>query len=257
MKTCYLYSSPSGIELIEGDKMPVRPVKPPDEIPTHAGTLCIGGDVFGYDKAMKKYEAALQAAKASGIPVEDQERGEDMIIMTFDPRGSTNKPDPKIKPGEIYGPFDISYEIVYNQKNQELVGMFMQLPTHEKIGICKNMGYNSTYYQEGKTLQDSDKDFFIWIAGNKRTNELKAIVPPLFEEWHLRAYQKPYKSTSRVAILLSESKLPEKEEQDAFLLHLIDVTACYVMEQNMYIGTPTRKELIKKARETFTITRKQ
>lgn len=42
-----------------------------------------------------------------------------------------------------------------------------------------------------------------------------------------------------------------KSDGDAFLLHLIDVTACFVMEQNMFLATPTRKELIDKARSTF------
>lgn len=43
----------------------------------------------------------------------------------------------------------------------------------------------------------------------------------------------------------------EQKNEDEFLLHLVDVVACFAMEQNMYYSTPVRKELIQKARETF------
>jgi hypothetical protein len=108
-KQSYLYSSPEGvIKLIEGDKMPVKPVKPPDEIPTHAGTLCIGGDVFGYEKAMKKYEAALQAAKEQAVTVADQEKAKRIIMQWLNdqPLGQG-----MIEPERIYGPFSLRYEI--------------------------------------------------------------------------------------------------------------------------------------------------
>ena len=97
----YAYSTPEGsINLIEGDKMPVEPIKPPDEIPTHAGMLCIGGDVFGYEKAMKKYEASLQRAKEQAVPVDDSVKWLKAVGLTGD-----------LQPDTIYGPFSLRYEI--------------------------------------------------------------------------------------------------------------------------------------------------
>lgn len=59
-----------------------------------------------------------------------------------------------------------------------------------------------------------------------------------------------YKDTPTIA---TDGTTPISMETDdeAFLLHLIDVTACFVMEQNMYLATTTRKELIANARASF------
>lgn len=122
----YLYVTPSGIvNLIEGDKMPVKPERPPDQIETYKGTMYFGGDVLGYEPRLKKYEKALAAAKASSVPVDDQERAFELLEPFLRPirqRIAKEKQanesfvasyglDIDEAKGSIYGPFNIGYEI--------------------------------------------------------------------------------------------------------------------------------------------------
>lgn len=190
----YLYTTSSGIELIEGDKMPVKPVDicGPSEVASCYDRLCHEGRSKTYCFKRYHYEQEIERAKASGIHVQDQERAKAMIKSHLKEK---NPGLPAVMFEEtIYGPFTVEY--------------------HKEITCNRDC--------PGSCFHPSNCDT---------------------------------KTRTEVAILYEDT--PEKEEQDAFLLHLIDVTACYVMEQNMYLETPTRKELIQKARETFTITRKQ
>lgn len=53
--------------------LPEKPIKK-HEIETYAGTLYLGGD-FGYEKAMQKYQLALEQAVSTAIIVKDQKQG--------------------------------------------------------------------------------------------------------------------------------------------------------------------------------------
>lgn len=171
---CYLYSSPSGIELIEGDKMPVRLDHPCEAgIPGPGCPMCIG------------YEAAQQAAKASGIPVKDQERAKAMIKSHLKEK---NPGLPAVMFEEtVYGPFDISYEL---------------------MEACGN-------------------DSCAMDAGCEHC-------------------QKPVK----IAILLPESKLPEKEQRETF-----NMLFCQYFD--LIKAGHSEHTTVTELMEHFTITRKQ
>lgn len=110
----YLYVTPSGIvNLIEGEKMPIGERK-----------TC-GGKGFCCDwntpcQSME-YDKHLQAAKASSVPVDDQERGRKLCfdaLYETDGDRMTNR-HIRTHDGVFYGPFDIEYEINYYVKDAD------------------------------------------------------------------------------------------------------------------------------------------
>lgn len=107
MKPWYAYSTPEGIKLIEGDKMPVMPVY--SDIVRHTHYYW---QVNEYKRLLQKYEAALQAAKASSVLVQDQHKAR-TIIMGFITERNPKWPEQvlEIKPDTIYGPFTVGYRI--------------------------------------------------------------------------------------------------------------------------------------------------
>jgi hypothetical protein len=68
---------------------------------------------------------------------------------------------------------------------------FMQLPTHEKQQIANKFEVQTTYYQDGKTIQDSDKDLIKDIAERGKKDEFFSIVGEHFKSYHVRAYDRP------------------------------------------------------------------
>jgi hypothetical protein len=121
MNQFYLHSSPSGIKLIEGDKMPVKPV-----ICTLA-TKCIYPDKVSCKcyKERDEYEAALQRAKDEAVNVADQDAAcrviypEDKLARNFKideigclsyQSGNDHCQRP-YKFDTIYGPFSLRYEM--------------------------------------------------------------------------------------------------------------------------------------------------
>jgi hypothetical protein len=103
-KQSYLYSSPSGIKLIEGDKMPVKPYHPCEQLPDRGCPICAG------------YKLDLWAAKKeNAVTVADQEKALNLMW-----RNDPNMHNPIsfgdwkhaiLKPDSIYGPFSLRYEI--------------------------------------------------------------------------------------------------------------------------------------------------
>lgn len=90
MKQYYLYVTPDGsINLIEGEKMAVMP-----ERDYRHGT----STEYVFKIEYEVYEAALKTAKASSVPVQDQDKTKNIIAK-------------EIIEGAIYGPFSGEYEI--------------------------------------------------------------------------------------------------------------------------------------------------
>lgn len=102
MNQFYLHSSPEGvIKLIEGDKMPVKPDHPCEQLPDRGCPICAG------------YKLDLWAAKKEDtVTVVDQHRAK-TIIMGFIAERNPKWPAQvlEIKPDTIYGPFSLRYEI--------------------------------------------------------------------------------------------------------------------------------------------------
>jgi hypothetical protein len=104
-KQSYLYSSPEGvIKLIEGDKMPVKPYHPCEQLPDRGCPICAG------------YKLDLWAAKKeNAVTVADQEKALNLMW-----RNDPNMHNPIsfgdwkhaiLKSDTIYGPFSLRYEI--------------------------------------------------------------------------------------------------------------------------------------------------
>jgi hypothetical protein len=120
----YLHSSPSGIKLIEGDKMPVHPKDHPrfkSGMDQYSEPLETNGF---WQKGIKDYEAAIQSAKASSIPIQDQDAAWRLIFpdvkeaynFKVDSEGLSYRIGNQhysrsIKKDHIYGPFSVGYEI--------------------------------------------------------------------------------------------------------------------------------------------------
>lgn len=100
----YLYTSPSGIKLIEGDKMPVIPERP-------IGCL----DYVDIDRA--NYKRDLQRAKEEAVTVADQEKAKKLIEqLLYEKRKELTFQDISsldVMPNVIYGPFSLRYEISF------------------------------------------------------------------------------------------------------------------------------------------------
>lgn len=89
----YLYVTPEGIvNLIEGDKMPADPT--PHQ---------------GFGEAIKNIDA-LESAKASSVPVDDQERAKKIIARQINELNPNSSESTFMQPGVFYGPFDISVQ---------------------------------------------------------------------------------------------------------------------------------------------------
>lgn len=103
----YLYVTPSGsVNLIEGDKIPIGERK-----------TCGGkGFCCDYNTPCQslEYEKHLQAAKASSVPVDDQERAvkivQESIMGTGKGENSINPYGLVLPTDRVYGPFDIGYK---------------------------------------------------------------------------------------------------------------------------------------------------
>lgn len=112
----YLYVTPSGsVNLIEGDKMPKEPVK-------YWG---VSDKLYAYDTQI--YEDAIESAKASSVPVDDQDAAwklifqepqmQSMTSFKYNPADGCvsyregNQHYSRTVPQDVYGPFDIGYEI--------------------------------------------------------------------------------------------------------------------------------------------------
>lgn len=152
----YLHSTPEGIKLIEGDKMPVMPER--DYRRYGTATEYVFKIEYG------KYEAAIQAAKASSVLVQDQEKARKTIIDHLKEmelqrcrtnRGSVESPIysvprkeyMEIKRDTIYGPFNIRYEIKkqwkQDQKNEYIpytveVAILHDTPEKEESQLSGN-----------------------------------------------------------------------------------------------------------------------
>jgi hypothetical protein len=89
---------------------------------------------------------------------------------------------------------------------------YIQLPTHDKQGVCNKLGYQSTYYQYNKTLQDSDKGFFKWLSENQdKIEEAKSLVSPLFYKWYEGVNREPHPDTINDTIELLPPKTKSEE----------------------------------------------
>lgn len=112
----YLHTTPSGIQLIEGDKMPVKPVDicGPSEVASCYDRLCHEGRSKTYCFKRYHYEQEIERAKASGIPVKDQERAVSLIAHGKTILDIEKAKAHYCKPGEVYGPFDIGYRLKYD-----------------------------------------------------------------------------------------------------------------------------------------------
>jgi hypothetical protein len=107
----YLHSSPSGIKLIEGDKMQVRQERPGNLCRVTCGQwLC---QCHLYADQCQEYESAIQRAKEQAVTVADQEKAKDQIAKLRIEHGSDGKAWDSLygKEGTIYGPFSLRYEI--------------------------------------------------------------------------------------------------------------------------------------------------
>lgn len=98
MKPIYLYSTPEGpINLMKAENMPVKPIQ------TNAWNGKDYRENAFNNSQQFHYEQALQAAKASSVPIQDQFQARLLIYI------KNNSED--IKPDTIYGPFTVEYEI--------------------------------------------------------------------------------------------------------------------------------------------------
>lgn len=101
-KQSYFWATPSGpINLMKAEDMPVKPE--------------FKGDYFLHYGPQKAYELALQAAKKSSVPIQDQHKALDFMW-----RNDPNMHNPIsfgdwkhaiLKPDTIYGPFTVEYRI--------------------------------------------------------------------------------------------------------------------------------------------------
>jgi hypothetical protein len=139
-KNWYAYTTTSGsINLIEGDKMPVKPedrcvtirMQDSERQVLKDGIVVWSVDVrsddYAYSHAEKEanrirkilkdgYQADLQAAKASSVPIQDQER-----VLRLIYRDNKHKINASygefisegLKTDHIYGPFTVEYEIEF------------------------------------------------------------------------------------------------------------------------------------------------
>jgi len=103
----YLYSTPEGINLIEGYKMP----------PVYHSEDWYKKYSESHNHASPKlsYQADLQAAKESSVPIQDQERAKKMIeLLLYEKRKELTFQDISsldVMANVIYGPFTVGYEI--------------------------------------------------------------------------------------------------------------------------------------------------
>jgi hypothetical protein len=78
--------------------VPVKPVKR-ESFESYAGTVYMGGD-FGHDKAMRKYNEALQSAIASAVEVSNQEEVKGRLLLSGQHR--THGENGELKESPIY-----------------------------------------------------------------------------------------------------------------------------------------------------------
>jgi hypothetical protein len=111
----YLHSSPSGIKLIEGDKMPVRQERPGNLCRVTCGQwLC---QCHLYADQCQEYESAIQRAKEQAVTVADREKAKKIIErLLYEKRKELTFQDISsldVMHNVVYGPFSLRYEIRY------------------------------------------------------------------------------------------------------------------------------------------------
>lgn len=108
-KQWYAWATPSGpINLMKAEDMPVKPEDWADD----EGYLASMTSPL-YARKMKAYRAALQAAKASAVPIGNKVIAVELINRKVREFGSNAKVWDSLygKEGAIYGPFTVGYRI--------------------------------------------------------------------------------------------------------------------------------------------------
>ena len=140
MKPWHAYSTPEGIKLIEGDKMPPEP--------TYGKWHY--DDRENLQKALA-YDKALQAAKASAVPIQNE-----IVAVSLIAHGQTILDLEKAKahyckPGTIYGPFTVGYRIE------------KQCQYKETDGNCPDC-FRGSLCQKIAIIKESNEDEYqVWL----------------------------------------------------------------------------------------------
>lgn len=256
--TFYLCVLEGQIRLIPGDKMPVKPDK-------------YSYNFEAYNLVYREYESSIQTAIKESVLCADQEKAVKRIAHGQTILELEKAKAHYCKEGEVYGPFEAEYKTEWRQYCQQMNGSGCRekckpIPASHGAMDCK--------------FKDKPHEVVAILSDPLRDEQSSKLMPCPFcassPEWineaipdshyyircpNCHIVMKEDRRDKVIGMWNNRAKRDEQvkeEDQEDFLLHLVDVVACFTAEQNQYYSTPVRKELIEKARSTYkTATRKQ
>lgn len=176
----YLTYYPSGVELIQGEKMPVKPL-----YCDHVKHSHYYWQARRYERLTKNYEAALERAKAEAVTVVNEEKAVSLIA-----HGQTILDVAKAKAhyckiGEVYGPFTSGYEIRENTDfSYEYETVAILSDTQQEKEESQEERLKRVLRDRHKAIKGAEKDAYLNSLPVERKEflELKQMVIDLQRE---------------------------------------------------------------------------